>query len=420
MQTLTPSPCHIIHLIDFKLTDDSNVDHHYGLIKDDSFFECIRNLQLMFKDQRSKTLLKNHLVHEIKKNHNVYTLQIVNSEDDYLKSLRFDRDIVASVVHVNPSKLFEFSKIPHLIRDPVIVKSAIESTNLNQVDVLQYIDSSFYKDRELMLKSLSHGISSYVKYFDASLINDRAFLLECVKVCSGTYRHLSREFQHDHEITKLAFSNDFSGEAFKYAPSKFVSKRKYVLLAVSSCGKSLQRASKPLRNDVEVVLTAVKQNGLALEFAHSNLKSHYEIIRNAVKQNGLALSFVKDLLQSLLLHDEALILDALNSELRAYKFLTKSMRLKYAKRLGHLYFPMNIKALYASDKKAHIVLGGRPCQTVATRTSKAGKHGAAKTYIDAIDLFNGRRRENIFSATSEIQVPFVFEDEYCVVMMMIK
>jgi translation elongation factor P/translation initiation factor 5A len=45
-------------------------------------------------------------------------------------------------------------------------------------------------------------------------------------------------------------------------------------------------------------------------------------------------------------------------------------------------------------------------------TSKTGKHGGAKIHLTAIDIFTGRKYEEIFSSTENIDVPIVAKGEY--------
>lgn len=48
-------------------------------------------------------------------------------------------------------------------------------------------------------------------------------------------------------------------------------------------------------------------------------------------------------------------------------------------------------------------------------TSKTGKHGSAKCNITAIDIFNGKKYEDIQPSTAVCQIPFVKKIEYSLV-----
>eukprot|EP00741_Cyanophora_paradoxa_P023532 tig00021589_g22734.t1 len=67
-------------------------------------------------------------------------------------------------------------------------------------------------------------------------------------------------------------------------------------------------------------------------------------------------------------------------------------------------------------RKGHfIVLKGRPCKVVETSTSKTGKHGHAKVNFTGIDIFNGKKYEDMCPTSHNMDVPIVKRDEFDVV-----
>ena len=63
-------------------------------------------------------------------------------------------------------------------------------------------------------------------------------------------------------------------------------------------------------------------------------------------------------------------------------------------------------------KGSYLMIKGRPCKCVEVSTSKTGKHGHAKAHIVAIDIFTGKKMEDLCPTSHNLEIPFVKKTEY--------
>lgn len=79
---------------------------------------------------------------------------------------------------------------------------------------------------------------------------------------------------------------------------------------------------------------------------------------------------------------------------------------------GALTYPMQCSAL---RKNGYCMMKGHPCKIVDMSTSKTGKHGHAKVNMTGIDIFDGKKYEDMSPSTHNMEVPNVKRIEYSLI-----
>lgn len=63
-------------------------------------------------------------------------------------------------------------------------------------------------------------------------------------------------------------------------------------------------------------------------------------------------------------------------------------------------------------KGGHMMIKGKPCKVLNISVSKTGKHGHAKCNFTAVDIFTGKKLEDMIPSTHGTTVPIVTKTEW--------
>ena len=74
-----------------------------------------------------------------------------------------------------------------------------------------------------------------------------------------------------------------------------------------------------------------------------------------------------------------------------------------------LTFPVKCSSL---KRSGYVMIGKRPGKIVSVKKSEPGKHGHAKVHIVALDIFTGKKMEEVRPGAHVIEVPEVKKINY--------
>ena len=62
-------------------------------------------------------------------------------------------------------------------------------------------------------------------------------------------------------------------------------------------------------------------------------------------------------------------------------------------------------------KNGHMMIKGFPCKVTEISISKTGKHGHAKAHVFGLDIFTGKKYEDVFPTSHNVEAPVIKKTE---------
>lgn len=216
------------------------------------------------------------------------------------------------------------------IRDnPFILDDASNELLNDRAFLLECVQSyTFYFFEELNI-SIDLDFESAINMYQIALtsLNEETRREKKVKIenhmfmCSQAISYAPKELKEDREFMLEAIkSNKFSLE---YAHYTLLDDRSFILEAMKySNGFAFRYGSEETRSDPEIALLAVQTYEWALSYASMELRDDRNIVLEAVKFFGMALQFASERLRD----DREVVLAALKSDGWALRYISDTLR----------------------------------------------------------------------------------------------
>lgn len=160
---------------------------------------------------------------------------------------------------------------------------------------LKNAHDSWKQDEDIVMLAIKEDM---LLYADASLIQDKSFVLKAVSVCGTSLKNLP-SFHSDKDVVLAAIAQNT--DALVYAKASLTECSEYALAAIAVVKEQYvsRLFGKALKKNKEVVMAAVKRYGPALQYAHSSLRKNREVVLAAIRQDEHALQYAHKSLLSI-------------------------------------------------------------------------------------------------------------------------
>lgn len=232
-----------------------------------------------------------------------------------------DRDIVlAAVKQIGRALKYAPAAMQD---DEEVVEAAVMAPDI--IPAFEYASPRLKRDAEFILKMLNKSKSQHtLKYVDASLRNDKAFMLKALAINYEFLKYGGDSIKKDKEIGLYAINHDRHafGRAFAELDISLKDDIDVAWAAIKRYGGSYKVVSDRLKKDRDLALAAVKWGAFMWKDVAQSLKDDLGFVHAAAKLNPEVIEHMDERLRQ----DKAIVLIASSHSKKAETLIKGSFR----------------------------------------------------------------------------------------------
>jgi hypothetical protein len=224
---------------------------------------------------------KEVLVHCVKKDFRSFEFAPKNYKDDF--------DIVMEFTKID-FRVFRYSS-ERIRSSPELMRQSVEKDKR----FLQFICNPLKLKIDLFMDIINED-GHYVKYFHPSCITNEIWLIAC-KSSPTALKHIRGYFRMKYHRINTVDNEEFMkraitlrGSNYYYASKEIQSKKEIALIAASNSGGMLKHMPE-FQNDLEIVSMAIKNEPKSVNYASKELKDNKNLILQCIKLNPYSFAF---------------------------------------------------------------------------------------------------------------------------------
>ena len=178
-----------------------------------------------------------------------------------------------------------------LRNDPEFIRAAVQKVDAYAI---AYASQELYRNHDFMIDIVTK-FPRAVQY--TRMYNDRAFVLEAVKINPSVLRYTHKSVKGDREVVMAAVQKN--GEVYYEAMSPARNDPDVVLAAVTEIGDVFRGLDFPMKNNIAIVMAAIR-NGevlVILQYVPDALKNNADVVSAAIEKTGNSFQYASEELQ---------------------------------------------------------------------------------------------------------------------------